>query len=132
MAGFFFDLKALGIPEAESLIRDIGNDMRHGLLGRLKQAAKLVSDDAKARTTSRRVRAAITYEAAAQSPFDFRAVVGPVRKKAFFAHFLEFGTKGSPKHRATRAFPFLIPAGEAKEDEVVELVGAPFLLRGRS
>jgi len=127
---FFLSAKLLGIPEVTGLISQVGHELKQGLRDRLKQAAKLVSDEAASRTHSRRVRAAMGFAVEVQSLTEFRAVIGPLQRRAFFAHFLEFGTKASPGHAATRAFPFLVPALAATEDQVVELVGVPPSLGG--
>jgi HK97 gp10 family phage protein len=121
--GFFLETKTLGIPEVSALIREIDHDLKHDMRSRLKQGASLVADEAKERTTSRRVRSAISFQVQVNSLIDYRAVVGPERRKAFFAHFLEFGTSHS------RAFPFLLPAAATTEEQVVSLVGVPFVLR---
>lgn len=128
MAGdFYIDAKLVGLEE----VRDFLNDLaKADLRDRLREAAKLVSDTAKDLTHSRRVRAAMSYDVRVKSANEWRAVVGPLAKKAFFAHFLEFGTKASRRHHATRAFPFLMPAEEQTEERVVDIVGQPFLLRG--
>ncbi len=127
---FFLDTKVLGLVETNQWLEGLA---RQDLRERLRKASRLVSDTAKSMTTSRRVKAAMSYDVRVVSSTVFRAVVGPLRRKAWFAHFLEFGTKASPRHHATRAFPFLIPAEEATEQEVVDIVGEPFLLRaGRS
>ena len=124
MAGTFFALEALGVGDARSFFKDLSADIKGGMRDRLKKAAKLVSDTAKRKTHSRRVKAAISFDVRADSLAQFSAVVGPLRRKAFFAHFLEFGTVHS------RARPFLIPAKKETEDDVVEIVGVPFLLQG--
>jgi HK97 gp10 family phage protein len=124
---FFLGARVLGIKEVNGLISEIDHDLKQGLRGRLKQAAKLVSDTAKGLTHSRRVRSAITYDVEVKSLVDYRASIGPLRRKAFFAHFLEFGTVHS------RAFPFMEPAAESTEEQVFDLVGhIPALAGGRS
>ena len=120
---FFLEARTLGIPEVTSLISELDRDLKQDLRGRLKRGAAIVTEEAKSRTTSRRVRRALSYDVQVNSLIDYRAVVGPTRKGAFFAHFLEFGTTHS------RAYPFLMPAAEATEDQVVDLVGLPFVLR---
>lgn len=120
------NLSAIGIKSSTSFFRALADDHKQHRRGRLKQAAKMVADVAKRKAKSRRVRAAMSFDVRVDSPSEFSADVGPSRRRAFFAHFLEFGTEHS------RAFPFLIPAKEETEDRVVELVGVPFLLqRGR-
>lgn len=120
----FFTLKALGVKDASGFFTELSADVKGGMRDRLKKAAKLVSDTAKRKTHSRRVKAAITFDVRVDSLNQFSAEVGPLRRKAFFAHFLEFGTEHS------RARPFLLPAKKSTEDEVVEIVGVPFLLQG--
>lgn len=140
------------------LVRVMGLDAAHSEMDRiakvdlrttLKEAARLVAEDAKARTHSRRVRAAITSDVQVRSAREFRAAVGPLRRKAFFAHFLEWGTKASEgtttrkvpgrpsvtvryAHGATLPQPFLVPAAIANEQRVVDLVGRAFDLRKAS
>jgi HK97 gp10 family phage protein len=126
MSGFFLDLSVVGIQQVNGLVSRVQHDLKQGLRDRLKEAAKLVATEAKARTHSRRVRSAITYEVNVKSLSDYEARIGPLRRKAFFAHFLEFGTTHS------RAFPFLVPSIEATEERVLDLVGTlPSLGGGR-
>jgi HK97 gp10 family phage protein len=119
----FFELKPLGIPEAKGFISQIQRELKQDLRGRLRQAATLVAEEMRRDTHSKRVAAAIGFDIEVESLFEFRASIGPTRKRAWFAHFLEFGTEHS------RAFPFAAPALETTEDEVVELVGIPPSLR---
>lgn len=128
---FFLSAKLLGIPEVTGLVSRLDHELKQGLRDRLKQAAKIVSDEAKQRTHSRRVKAAMGFSVEVKSLTDYQAVIGPLQRRAFFAHFLEFGTKAAPGHGATRAFPFLVPALEATTDQVVDLVGVPPSLGGR-
>ena len=120
-----FFLKTIGIKSVQSFIGGIGNEISEGTGGRMKEAAELVADKARSLTHSRRVKKAISFTVRRRSAGNFEAVIGPEQRKAFFAHFLEFGTKHS------RAFPFLAPAAKATEDKVVELVGIPPSLGGR-
>jgi HK97 gp10 family phage protein len=117
-----FYLRSDGITNVQGWVSEMQRGIVQGLRDRLKQAAQLVVVEARARTHSRRVAAAMSYDVEVRSPSDYRAVVGPIRRRAFFAHFLEFGTSHS------REFPFLDPAAEAKAEEVISLVGEPFLL----
>lgn len=117
---FFLTAQALGLKEVTGIFSAAEAEAKQSIRGKLKEAAKLVADEAKSQTHSRRVRSAITWDVEVRSAADYIARVGPTAKKAFFAHFLEFGTAHS------RAFPFLAPAREAKEDEVVNLVGDSF------
>lgn len=129
--GFFFDMKMLGITQATGFLSQIDHELKHGLRDRLKQAAKIVADEQKSLTHSRRVRAAITFDVRVDSPVDYVASIGPLRRRAFFAHFLEFGTRATPAHPfSTRAFPFALPALQATEERVVDLVGVPPSLKG--
>jgi len=128
---FFLDVKTLGIPEVTGFISQIDHELKQGLRDRLKEASKLVAEEMESRTHSRRVRSAITSTVEVRSLIDYEARIGPLQRKAFFAHFLEFGTKAGPGHAATRAFPFALPALEATEDRVVDLVGIPPSLGGR-
>ena len=121
---FFMAARTLGIPEASGLVGTIDHELKQGLRGRLKDAAKLVQAEAQSRTHSRRVKSAITYDVEVKSLFEYRAAIGPLRRKAFFAHFLEFGTEHS------REFPFLAPALDATEERVIDLVGIPPSLGG--
>jgi len=121
---FFLELKTLGIPEATGLVSQIDHELKQGLRGRLKEAAKMVSDQAASLSHSRRVRAAMGFDVEVRSLVEYHAVIGPVRRRAFFAHFLEFGTEHS------RAFPFAAPALEATEERVVDLIGIPPVLGG--
>lgn len=127
------------------------------LRGRLREAARLVRDAARAHTQSRRVREALTYDVSVKSLIEYQARVGPERKLAWFAHFLEFGTRphqiasgararqvtasgrvkrrghdiaGSRMHPGARAFPFLMPAEAETEEQVVDIVGQPFMYLG--
>jgi len=122
VSGFGLDLR--GLDEVQTLIVNLERvDLRQSL----KEACRLVAADAKARTHSDRVRAAITWDVTIESETKYRAAVGPLRRKAFFAHFLEFGTRASAKHPfVTFPWPFLIPAAEANRERVVEIVGRAF------
>ena len=121
--GFFLEMRLPGIPEAAGLVSQIDHELKQGVRVRLKEAAGLVADEMRAQTHSRRVRAAIGFDVEVKSPVDYRASIGPARRRAWFAHFLEFGTEHS------RAFPFAAPAIVATEDRVVEIVGIPPSLR---
>ena len=124
MAGsFFLDARLEGLPEIRGLVSSIDHELKQDLRGRLKQAAGLVADEMRRQSHSKRVAAAITTDVEVVSLIDYRARIGPLRRRAFFAHFLEFGTVHS------RAFPFAAPALEATEDQVVDLVGIPPILR---
>jgi HK97 gp10 family phage protein len=120
-----FFLTEIGIRSVKGLIKDIDDEISEGMGGRMKEAAELVADKARSLTHSRRVKKAISFTVRRRSAGNFEAVIGPEQGKAFFAHFLEFGTKHS------RAFPYLAPAAKATEDKVVELVGIPPSLGGR-
>lgn len=123
--GFFIETRVRGIKEASILFEGIESDLTHGKRQRLIEASKLVASAVKSKTHSRRVRKAITYNVDVQSSGSFWARIGPKRRPAWFAHFLEFGTTHS------RAFPFLLPAKQATEERVVEIVGIPPTLRQR-
>lgn len=124
-------IQEIGLDPVKGLLKDIADDARQGRKDRLRQAAKLLRDEAASRTTSRRVRSALTFSVSVTSLLDFEARIWPRKQKAFFAGFLESGTKASAARPwPTRAFPFLEPAREEKEDEVVDLVGIPPVLRG--
>lgn len=114
-----FFLQETGLKEASGFLTQIGRELKEETRGRVRQAAGLVAEEMRAQTHSRRVRAAIGFDVQVLSPFDFRASIGPSRRRAFFAHFLEFGTVHS------RAFPFAAPALERTEERVVDLVGIP-------
>jgi HK97 gp10 family phage protein len=122
-AGDGFFLEATGIEELQSFFGELQHELKDGLRTRLKEAAGLVAEEAKRQTHSKRVRAAMSTTVEVRGLTDFEARIGPTRRRAFFAHFLEFGTVHS------RAFPFLAPALAATEEQVVELVGFPPLLR---
>ncbi len=136
-----FFLQAVGIREAKAFFSEIERELKEGLRDRLKRAAKIVEDEAKSQTDSKRVRSAITSTVTVESLIDYRASIGPLRKRAFFAHFLEFGTRphlirnawghpgASVAHPGARARPFLAPAIQVTEERVVDLVGVPPSLR---
>ena len=123
MAGFFLQSRMTGLSEAQGFIGQIDHELKQDLRARLKEGIGLVAEEMRAQTHSKRVRSAISTDVEVVSLFEFRAAAGPTRRRAFFAHFLEFGTRHS------RAFPFAGPALEATEDRVVELVGIPPSLR---
>ena len=114
---FLLDAKLVGIKKVENLIEGTGKDIKQGLPKRLKTAAGIVATAAKSRAKSRRVRSAISFDVEVKSATEFEARIGPTRRKAFFAHFLEFGTVHS------RAQPFLAPALKATQSQVLDLVG---------
>jgi len=118
----FLQAQALGVQQVNSLISTIDHELKQGLRERLKEASQLIAERMKAETHSRQVKSAITYEVQVNSLTDFVARIGPLRKKAWFAHFLEFGTVHS------RAFPFALPTIDALEERIVELVGIPPIL----
>ena len=115
--GFFLDAEMVGIKKVDNLMEGIRKDLKQGLPKRLKTAAGIVATAAKSRTGSRRVRAAMSFDIAVESATEFEARIGPTRRKAFFAHFLEFGTVHS------RAQPFMAPAAKATQSQVLDLVG---------
>ena len=114
---FFLNAQMVGIKKVDNLMEGIRKDLKQGLPKRLKTAAGILATAAKSRTGSRRVRAAMSFDIAVESATEFEARIGPTRRKAFFAHFLEFGTVHS------RAQPFLAPAAKATEGAVFNLVG---------
>ena len=120
---FFLQTRLEGMADVKGLVSQIEHELKQGLRGRLKQAAGLVEEEMRRETHSKRVAAAIGSDVQVLGLTEFRASIGPTRRRAFFAHFLEFGTEHS------RAFPFAEPALEATEDAVVELVGIPPSLR---
>jgi HK97 gp10 family phage protein len=120
---FFLSAKTLGVPEVQGLLSDLDHELKQGLRARLKQGIGLVAEEMRRETHSKRVAAAISTDVEVVSLSEYRARAGPLRSRAFFAHFLEFGTGHS------RGFPFAAPALEATEDQVVELVGIPPSLR---
>lgn len=117
----------LGLKELERAMAEAGRRIRADLRARLKEAGRIVQADAKGRATSKRVRRALTLTVRVPTPADFEAEVGTLRRRAFFAHFLERGTKAGPAHPfTTRAFPFLAPAVEATEERVFRILGQVF------
>ena len=122
---FFIDVGIQGVTDLDKFLRQEERDRAHRLRDRLKDATALVKESAKRYTQSRRVRAAMGSRVDVKSETEFFAAVGPTRKGAFFAHFLELGTEHS------RAFPFLAPAKAETEDKVLELVGRAFEFRAR-
>ncbi len=96
---------------------DVQNDARRVL----KEQAKIIRDDARSRcpedtgTLKRSVRSSVS-----RKKLDaFVSAGGKVRgKDAYYAQFVEFGTKRSP------AQPFLYPAGRAHEKETEERLTA--------
>lgn len=146
-----------GLPEALTFIDEFS---RIDLRDRLREASVLVRDVAKGMTHSRRVRAAMGFSVSVKGLNQYQAEVGPSRKTAWFAHFLEFGTRphqiargarapqsvvtksgrirrrrghviaGSRIHPGARARPFLLPAAEATEDQIVDIVGKAFVYTG--
>ncbi|KKL51460.1 hypothetical protein LCGC14_2295270 [marine sediment metagenome] len=114
--GFFLDAQLVGIKKVDSLTKRIEKDIRQGLPKRLKTAAEIVKTAAQSRAKSRRVRAAMSFDVKVKSATDFEARVGTERRKAFFAHFLEFGTEHSKAAISG-------PAAKAKEGEVLDVVG---------
>lgn len=120
---FFLETKLAGMAEVKGLVSQIEHELKQGPRDRLKRAAGLVEDEMRAQTHSKRVAAAISKDVQVVSLTEFRASIGPTRRRAWFAHFLEFGTVHS------REFPFAGPALAATEDQVVEIVGIPPSLR---
>lgn len=119
----FLETKLSGMAEVKGLVGQIEHELKQGLRGRLKQAAGLVEEEMRRETHSKRVAAAVSSDVQVVSLTEYRASIGPTRRRAWFAHFLEFGTVHS------RAFPFAGPALAATEDQVVEIVGIPPSLR---
>jgi HK97 gp10 family phage protein len=117
--GFFIETRVRGIREANVFLTQVGKELKDGTLDRLIEASRIAVNAARNETHSARVKSAMTYDARVRSHNDFISRIGPSRKKAFFAHFLEFGTSHS------RPFPFLAPAVERIVDEITELVGVP-------
>jgi HK97 gp10 family phage protein len=134
-------LEAIGIREVSGFFQELGHDLKDGLRDRLRQAAAIVRDEARAEAPSRRVRSAMTFSVEVDSITDYLARIYPRGKWAFLARFLEHGTKPHPianfhghegevwLHPGSRPQPFLQPTTEATEDRVVELVGIPPVLR---
>jgi HK97 gp10 family phage protein len=134
-------LEVLGVPEVTGLLSQVDRELKQGLRERLKEAARLVRDTARANTDSRRVKSALTFTVTVKSLFDYEARVFPRGKWGFIARFLEGGTKPHLiqnfhgregvvfQHPGMRPHPFLEPARVATEEQVVELVGIPPVLR---
>jgi HK97 gp10 family phage protein len=104
----------------EDLLRDLRKaqaDVQGEARAVLKEQAKVIRDDARSRcpedtgTLKRSVRSSVSREKLDASV----SAGGKVRgKDAYYAQFVEFGTKHSP------AQPFLYPAGRAHEKETEE------------
>jgi len=139
-----FFVEVLGLDELQGTVSQLEHDLKHGLRTRLKEAAGLVAEAARQETHSRRVRRAMGSNVTVKSSTEFVAHIGPSKRHAWFAHFLEFGTEPHEEtrfgrrfigpqqpfsHPGSRAFPFLRPALVFTEDEIVELVGVPPVLR---
>jgi len=122
--GFSILLRTSGIKGTEKFFSRAEHEIKNETKGRLKKAAALLANRARKKTHSKRVRKAISFDVEVKSPTNWKATIGPDSKKAFFAHFLEFGTRHS------RAFPFMKPALDDTEDEIVEIVGVPPVLAG--
>jgi len=118
-----FGLDLEGFDDTSGFMSQIAHEMKVGTRDRLKQAAGLVAEAMRADSHSRRVRAAITFDVDVDSPTEWQATIGPLRRRAFFAKFLEFGT------RYARPFPFAEPALQQTEERVVDLVGVVPSLR---
>lgn len=104
----------------EEILRDLRKaqaDVQQEAREVLKEQAKIIRDDARSRcpedtgTLKRSVRSSVSREKLDASV----SAGGKVRgKDAYYAQFVEFGTKHSP------AQPFLYPAGRAHEKETEE------------
>jgi HK97 gp10 family phage protein len=104
----------------EEILRDLRKakaDVQGEARAVLKEQAKVIRDDARSRcpedtgTLKRSVRSSVSREKLDASV----SAGGKVRgKDAYYAQFVEFGTKHSP------AQPFLYPAGRAHEKETEE------------
>ena len=145
-AGGGFFVEATGFEEAGAFFSNLQHELKQGMRGRLREAGQLVKSAAQEETHSARVRSGMTVSVNVASLMEFSARIGPSRRRAWFAHFLEFGTRphmeqrgpGSGKqgppgppfsHPGSRAFPFLAPALARTADEVTEIVGFPPMLQ---
>lgn len=131
-------LEVTGVAEASDLLGLVNDQLEHGLKDRLRQGAELLEKAAVEETHSQRMRSALTSMVEVKSLTDYTARVYPRGKWAFLARFLEGGTRPHAittasgrtfQHPGTRPQPFLMPALERHEDDVVELVGIPPVLR---
>jgi len=133
--------EAFGIPEVAGLLGQVDRELGGGLKDRLKQAVKLVQSAVRARVDSRRLKGTISAAVSVRSLIDFEARVYPRGKWSYIARFLEGGTRPHVipnfhgrdgvvfQHPGSRPHPMFAPAFEETEDQVVELVGIPPVLR---
>jgi HK97 gp10 family phage protein len=144
-AGGGFFVEAAGFEEAGAFFSKLQHELKQGMRGRLREAAEVVKGAAQEETHSARVRSGMTISVNVKSLTEFSARIGPSRRRAWFAHFLEFGTgphmqqkavregfvgPAAPfSHPGSRAFPFLAPALARTADEVTEIVGFPPILQ---
>lgn len=120
-----------GLKEFERAMGAADKFLKRELRKNLRTAGRLVIRDAKGRTHSRRVRRAFTMTARVLGINEFELEVGTNRRRAFFAHFLEKGTRASAKRPfSTRAFPFLAPAVDAQNENVFRIIGASLQVVG--
>ena len=108
------------VSGTEEILRDLRKaqaDVQDEAREVLKGQAKVIRDDARGRcpsdtgTLKRSVRSSVSRKKLSASV----SAGGKVRgKDAYYAQFVEFGTKNSP------AQPFLYPAGRAHEKETEE------------
>lgn len=132
----FLDVQLVASEGLVNLDREIQERFRKEVRARLKKAADVLIRAEREASISERVDRALGSTLQVNSPDDFQVTVGPETKKAFFAGFLEKGTKAlagaGPKgghHVATRAFPFREPSLEATEEAIFELIGLHFIPR---
>lgn len=132
----FLDVQLQGIDVLANYGEELREKFRKEMRGQLKKAADVLIRAEREFSKSERVDRAISANLQVGSPDDFQVVIGVETKKAFFAHFLEKGTKATvgpgPKgghHVATRAFPFREPSLEATEEAIFALIGLQFVPR---
>jgi HK97 gp10 family phage protein len=126
----FLDVQLFASEGLANLDREIQEKFRREVRTRLKKAADVLIRAEREHSISERVERAISAGISVNSPDDFQVTIGPETKKAFFAGFLEKGTKASAARPfSTRAFPFREPSLEATEEAIFELIGLNFIPR---
>ena len=111
-----------GLPELRAKFAELGDKQRRGVLrGGIRDAGRVVERAAQPRVPvdQGKLRRNITTSVSVKQTGATEATIG-FRRAAFYGQFVELGTIDTP------AQPFLRPALEASEGEVLNAIAAGF------
>jgi HK97 gp10 family phage protein len=121
------EIEISGLNELMANLAKAGANVNRAASIALKAAAEPIADDMRklvhvSSESHRHIRDDITISPVKKQGDVQYITIGPGPETRWRARFLEFGTSGSGKHKATMAFPFIQPAGEKNKDTVPAII----------